>query len=73
VDAVLSDDGLQHYAMHRDIEIALIDGARGLGNGRTLPAGPLREPAARLLEVDFVLINGAQEIPGLRADGTVEL
>lgn len=73
VDAVLSDDGLQHYAMHRDIEIALVDGARGLGNGRILPAGPLREPAARLLEVDFVLINGTQEIPGLRADGTVEL
>jgi tetraacyldisaccharide 4'-kinase len=73
VDIVLSDDGLQHYAMHRDVEIALIDGARGLGNGRTLPAGPLREPAERLLEVDFVLVNGAQKIPGLRADALVGL
>ena len=73
VDIVLSDDGLQHYAMHRDLEIALVDGARGLGNGLSLPAGPLREPAERLREMDFVLINGATEIPGLTADGLIRL
>jgi tetraacyldisaccharide 4'-kinase len=52
---VLSDDGLQHYRMHRDIEIALIDVLRGLGNQQLLPAGPLREPVSRLNEVDFVI------------------
>ena len=73
VDIVLSDDGLQHYSMHRDLEVVLIDGARGLGNGRTLPAGPLREPVERLLEVDLVLINGQADIPGVRADGRIGL
>lgn len=58
VDVVLSDDGLQHYAMDRDIEIAVVDGARGVGNGRCLPAGPLREPPSRLEEVDYVVVNG---------------
>lgn len=57
-DLVLSDDGLQHYRMARDLEICVIDGDRGLGNGRLLPAGPLREPARRLKEVDEVLIQG---------------
>ncbi len=55
---VLSDDGLQHYALDRDIEIAVVDAVRGLGNGRLLPAGPLREPPARLSEVDFLVANG---------------
>lgn len=58
VDILLADDGLQHYRLARDIEIALIDGARGLGNGRCLPAGPLREPRGRLDTVDLVLTNG---------------
>lgn len=58
VNIVLSDDGLQHYAMDRDIEIAVIDGERRLGNGFLLPAGPLREPASRLKSVDFVICNG---------------
>jgi len=58
-DVVIADDGLQHYALARDVEIAVIDGARGLGNGRCLPAGPLREPAERLTEVDLVMVNGA--------------
>lgn len=58
-DLVLCDDGLQHYALARDFEIAIVDGDRGLGNGRLLPAGPLREPAARLGQVDAVVINGA--------------
>ncbi len=64
VDVVLSDDGLQHYRLHRDIEIALVDGAGGLANGLCLPAGPLREPPRRLREVDFVLLNGAAAKPG---------
>jgi tetraacyldisaccharide 4'-kinase len=59
VDIILSDDGLQHYALPRAVEIAVLDGARGIGNGFCLPAGPLREPAARLNEVDFVVVNGA--------------
>jgi tetraacyldisaccharide 4'-kinase len=57
-DAILCDDGLQHYALARDIEIAVVDGARGLGNGCLLPAGPLREPVRRLASVDSVVING---------------
>lgn len=59
VDIVVADDGLQHYALHRDLEIAVLDGARGLGNGRCLPAGPLREAPARLDEVDLLVSTGA--------------
>lgn len=55
---ILSDDGLQHFALGRTIEIVLIDGNRQFGNGFLLPAGPLREPKARLRQVDFCLING---------------
>ena len=58
VDVVVADDGLQHYALARDVEIAVVDGQRGLGNGRLLPAGPLREPAERLGQVDWVVSNG---------------
>lgn len=54
-DAIVCDDGLQHYALARDVEIAVVDGSRGLGNGWMLPAGPLREPVARLDEVDAVV------------------
>ncbi len=57
-DIIIADDGLQHYALHRDVEIAVIDGVRRLGNGYCLPAGPLREPASRLRSVDFVVTNG---------------
>ncbi|XOV88742.1 MAG: lipid A export permease/ATP-binding protein MsbA [Pseudomonadota bacterium] len=57
-DIVLCDDGLQHYALGRHVEIVVLDGSRGLGNGRCLPAGPLREPPARLAEADFVVVNG---------------
>lgn len=56
-DLVISDDGLQHYAMARTVEIAVIDGSRNLGNGHCLPVGPLREPVGRLAEVDFVVVN----------------
>jgi tetraacyldisaccharide 4'-kinase len=54
-NVLLSDDGLQHYALRRNFEIAAVDAARGFGNGRLLPAGPLREPRSRLTEVDAVV------------------
>lgn len=57
VDLIISDDGLQHYALQRDIEICVIDGVRGLGNGGLLPAGPLREPVSRLDTVDVIVVN----------------
>jgi len=57
-DLVISDDGLQHSALARDIEIAVIDGERRFGNGMLLPAGPLREGVRRLRHVDFVIVNG---------------
>ncbi|MGZ5011120.1 MAG: tetraacyldisaccharide 4'-kinase [Methylobacter sp.] len=57
-NVILSDDGLQHYALNRDIEIAVIDGERRFGNGYCLPAGPLREPIERLQSVNFVVVNG---------------
>ena len=57
-DVIVSDDGLQHYAMQRDIEIAVVDSIRRYGNRRLLPAGPLREPVARLENVDFIVSNG---------------
>ncbi len=59
-DVLLADDGLQHYALGRDIELAVVDGERGLGNGWRLPAGPLRESARRLRKVDWVIVNGAE-------------
>jgi tetraacyldisaccharide 4'-kinase len=58
VDVILSDDGLQHYGMSRDIEIVVVDSERGFGNCHCLPVGPLREPLDRLKTVDFVLLNG---------------
>lgn len=58
VDTVLSDDGLQHYKLARDMEIVVVDGARRFGNGYCLPAGPLRERRQRIDECDFVVCNG---------------
>lgn len=58
-DVVVSDDGLQHYAMDRQVEIAVIGGEESFGNGFCLPAGPLREPVGRLEQVDMVVANGA--------------
>lgn len=58
VDVLVSDDGLQHHRLARDLEICVVDGARGLGNGALLPAGPLREPPQRLASVGLVLVNG---------------
>lgn len=59
-DIILCDDGLQHYALHRDLEIAVVDGNRQFGNGYCLPAGPLREPISRLDDVDMVVCNGKE-------------
>jgi tetraacyldisaccharide 4'-kinase len=77
-DVVVCDDGLQHYRLHRDVEIEVIDGGRRYGNGRLLPAGPLREPVQRSAECDFRVVNGGD--PGfgewsmqLRADNAVPL
>lgn len=58
VDVLVSDDGLQHYALQRDLEIAVVDGERRFGNGLMLPSGPLREPVKRLASVDAVVVNG---------------
>ncbi|WP_428312204.1 tetraacyldisaccharide 4'-kinase [Hydrocarboniphaga sp.] len=59
VDVLIADDGLQHYRLPRQLEFCVVDGARGLGNGALLPAGPLRELPSRLREVDWVIVNGA--------------
>nr|VFK34082.1 MAG: lipid-A-disaccharide kinase [Candidatus Kentron sp. MB]VFK76580.1 MAG: lipid-A-disaccharide kinase [Candidatus Kentron sp. MB] len=72
---ILCDDGLQHYALARDVEIAVVDGDLGVGNGRCLPAGPLREPVSRLAEVDLVVrhTRGDEAIkPGVNPLGRTE-
>ncbi|HEX8979282.1 MAG TPA: tetraacyldisaccharide 4'-kinase [Parasulfuritortus sp.] len=63
VDVLIADDGLQHYALARNVEIAVVDGQRRFGNGWRLPAGPLREGVGRLAEVDAVVVNGAAQLP----------
>ncbi len=60
LDVVLADDGLQHLRLGRQVELAVVDGERGLGNGLCLPAGPLREPPDRLRDVDAVVVNGGR-------------
>src|SRR4051812_8535584 len=62
-DVIISDDGLQHYALKRDVELVVLDGERGCGNGMLLPAGPLREPLERLAAVDALVINGGAVFP----------
>lgn len=69
-DIIISDDGLQHYRLARDLEIILLDGSRGLGNGQLLPAGPLREGPWRLKTADMVVAN-SQMLP--QADGLMQL
>ncbi|MEM6580795.1 MAG: tetraacyldisaccharide 4'-kinase [Pseudomonadota bacterium] len=67
LDLIISDDGLQHPTLHRDLEIALLDNRRGIGNGFCLPAGPLREPVDRLWTVDFLLYrHGENEETAVR-------
>ena len=58
VDVIVSDDGLQHYALGRDVELAVVDGETRFGNGLLMPSGPLREPRSRLATVDAVVVNG---------------
>jgi len=62
-DLVISDDGLQHYRLRRDVELVVVDGTRGFGNGHCLPAGPLREDVGRLREADAVVCNGGPRCP----------
>ncbi len=73
VDVLVSDDGLQHYALARDVELAVVDGERLFGNGLMIPSGPLREPVSRLKSVDAVVVNGGAlaglESPGRRTFG----
>lgn len=57
-DVIIADDGLQHYALQRDIEIVVVDGKRGFGNRLLLPAGPLRETVSRIARADYVVVNG---------------
>jgi tetraacyldisaccharide 4'-kinase len=61
VDIIITDDGLQHYALQRDIEIVIVDGKRRFGNQQLMPMGPLRESISRLKSVDFVINNGAEK------------
>lgn len=76
-DIIISDDGMQHYALRRDIEIAVIDGSRRFGNGFSLPAGPLRERPSRLKAVDLVVANGvpatAEQQMRIQPGGVVNL
>lgn len=58
VDVIITDDGLQHYALQRDIEIVVVDGKRRYGNQHIMPMGPLREPLSRLKSVDYIINNG---------------
>lgn len=64
LDLVIADDGLQHYGLHRDFELVVIDGMRRFGNGWWLPAGPMRERAARLNSVDAIITNGGHAASG---------
>lgn len=61
-DLIISDDGMQHYHLDRTLEIAVIDGQRGFGNGYLLPAGPLREKPQRLETVDMIVCNGEAQV-----------
>ena len=62
VDIIITDDGLQHYALHRDIEIVIVDGKRLFGNQKIMPMGPLRERLSRLKRVDFIISNGQSNL-----------
>jgi len=70
IDVVIADDGLQHHRLPRSLEICVVDGERGFGNRRLLPAGPLREPLQRLQTVDYVVVNGG-ELPAVAEENLV--
>lgn len=63
IDVIISDDGLQHYRLPRSLELCVIDGSRGFGNGLMIPAGPLREPLERLGSFDQIIVNGEFDLP----------
>jgi tetraacyldisaccharide 4'-kinase len=73
VDVIVSDDGLQHLRLARDCAIVVIDGTRGFGNGRMLPAGPLREPVSHVADADVIVINGTAEHSSLRRVGPASM
>jgi tetraacyldisaccharide 4'-kinase len=62
INVIISDDGLQHYRLPRNLEICVIDGTRGFGNGLQIPAGPLREPVERLVAFDDIIVNGETDV-----------
>jgi len=62
INVIISDDGLQHYRLPRNLDICVIDGTRGFGNGLQIPAGPLREPVARLAAFDDIIVNGETDV-----------
>ena len=62
INVIISDDGLQHYRLPRNVDICVIDGTRGFGNGLLIPAGPLREPVERLAAFDDIIVNGETEV-----------
>lgn len=70
VNVIICDDGLQHYALNRDIEFCVIDAQREFGNGHLIPVGPLREPLSRLDSVDFVVRNGGSGEDGFKLQPT---
>lgn len=72
-DIIIADDGMQHYAMQRDIEICVFDSERKLGNGYVLPMGPLREPASRVQNADFIVVNGGSWQPAHERVMTMQL
>jgi tetraacyldisaccharide 4'-kinase len=74
VDVVISDDGLQHYRLRRDCELAVVNARQQFGNRLLLPAGPLREPPSRLRSVDAVIVNGGSmpDLPGDSFDMRLE-
>lgn len=67
-DVIVSDDGLQHYRLQRDVELIIVDGNRLFGNNLLLPAGPLREGVTRLKEVDLIVVNGDQSVASSASD-----
>jgi tetraacyldisaccharide 4'-kinase len=73
VNLVIADDGLQHYGLGRDVEIVVLDGQRGFGNGHCLPAGPLREPVTRLAEVDAVVVHAHDSGATVRMPGAMAM